>query len=528
MSDMVSAHTLLPGHSLHPSPNGMPLPSLRAAALPTPLPTLGAFRERPLLQMAAAKAAPVRILVVEDDPLVRHACAEIARGLGYAVETADSVPTARFALKRNAVDVLLLDLKLPGGGGFSLLEEVRDAHPRTATVVMTAFASVNSAVEAMRTGAGDYLAKPFALDELTAVLERAAERRHAFTETRALRDRLHTGKGSSLLLGQDPAMEKLLRILSKVAFTHHPVLIFGEGGTGKEIVARAIHTNGPLAARPFIPVDCSSLLPALLERELFGSPHASGSANLSGSSSSSGPGKQAGPGLLSTAEGGTLFLDEIGDLTPELQLRLLRALQDKEIRPAGGGPPLSLRARILAATNRDLPAMVESGRFRKDLYYRLNVVNMRIPPLRERPGDIPLLAAHLLDRFSEEHGTRYTLSDAALRLMVDYDWPGNVREMEHAMERACSLASGPVLHLADLPSPVQERRYQARLPKTEVHALPASTPDSVITLFELERQAILRALHHLGGDKLLAAKLLGIGKTTLYRKLKEYGLADDL
>ena len=523
MSDMVSAHALLSGRSLPPSttsmPSGMPLPSLRAAALPTPLPPLGAFRERPLLQMAAAKAAPVRILVVEDDPLVRHACAEIARGLGYAVETADSVPTARFALKRNAMDVLLLDLKLPGGGGFSLLEEVREAHPRTATVVMTAFASVNSAVEAMRTGAGDYLAKPFALEELTTVLERAAERRHAFTETRALRDRLHTGKGSSLLLGQDPAMEKLLRILSKVAFTHHPVLIFGEGGTGKEIVARAIHTNGPLAARPFIPVDCSSLLPALLERELFGSPGASGS---------SGPGKQPEPGLLFTAEGGTLFLDEIGDLTPELQLRLLRAIQDKELRPAGGGAPLSLRARIVAGTNRDLAAMVESGRFRKDLYYRLNVVNMRIPPLRERPGDIPLLAAHLLDRFSEEYGTRYTLSDAALRLMVDYDWPGNVREMEHAVERACSLASGPVLHVADLPSPVQERRYQARLPKTEVHALPAPTPDSVITLFELERQAILRALHHLGGDKLLAAKLLGIGKTTLYRKLKEYGMADDL
>lgn len=511
MAEMSSAHALLGGGPLATAEPGMRL----RASLPS-TPAFPKLRERPLLAMVSPRPAPMRVLVVEDDPLVRHACAEIARELGYTVETADSVSSARLALKRSAVDVLLLDLKLPGGGGFAVLEEVREAHPRTAAVVMTAFASVNSAVEAMRTGAGDYLAKPFSLEELTAVLERAAERRNAFAETRELRDRLNTGKNSSLLMGQDPAMEKLFRILSKVAFTHHPVLILGEGGTGKEIVARAIHANGPLASRPFIPVDCGSLLPGLIEAELFGC------------TEQPKQGLEAKTGLLAVVEGGTVFLDEIADLTPELQSRLLRALQEKEVRPVGGGAPAPLRARILAATNRDLNAMVESGRFRKDLYYRLNVVNMRIPPLRERPGDIPLLTAHLLDRFSEEYGTRYSLSDEALRLMVEYDWPGNVRELEHAIERACSLSSGPVLHAADLPNSLQERRYQSRLPAVEIRPIPADGAETVITIMELERQAILRALHHLKGDKLLAAKLLGIGKTTLYRKLKEYGLGDDL
>ncbi len=517
MAEMSSAHALLSRGALAKAGKSLPVTRL-GAALPV-LPPFPFPRERPLLEMVPARPAPIRVLVVEDDPLVRQACAEIARGLGYAVETADSVATAKLALGRSAVDVLLLDLKIPGGGGgFAVLEELRKAYPRTVAVVMTAFASVNSAVEAMRTGAGDYLAKPFALEELTAVLERATARRHAFTETREVRDSLHTGKGSGLLMGQDPAMEKLFRILSKVAFTNHPVLILGEGGTGKEMVARAIHTNGPLATRPFLPVDCGSLLPALIERELFGS------------AAVPKPGGGAPPkaGLLATAEGGTVFLDEVADLTPELQARLLRAIVDREVRPMGGGAAQPLRARILAATNRDLTAMVESGRFRKDLYYRLNVVNMRIPPLRERPGDIALLTTGLLDRFSEEHGTRYSLSDEALRLMAEYDWPGNVRELEHAMERACSLSSGPVLHTADLPLPLQERRYQSRLPVPEFHRpLPADGAEAVITLMELERQAIFRALHHLKGDKLLAAKLLGIGKTTLYRKLKEYGFGDD-
>lgn len=471
-------------------------------AIPTPLPV------RP--------AVALRVLVVEDDPLVRQACADIATALGYLVETAESVPGARVVLNRSAVDVLLLDLKLPGVGGFSLLEEVRQTHPRTATVVMTAFATVNSAVEAMRTGAGDYLAKPFTFQELSAVLERAAERRNTLDERRALRERLHAGKAPGMLLGRDPAMEKVFRILSKVAFTSHPVLIYGEPGTGKESVARAIHASGSHATRPFVPVDCASLVPSLTEWELFGD----------GPASATRRGAAPKPGLLAAADAGTVFLDEVGSLSPELQARLIRALQDKGVVPLGGGTPVPVRARILAATNRDLPSMVETGRFRKDLFYKLNVVNIRVPPLRERRDDIALLAAHVMEQCSAEQGVPYVLSDDALKLMLDYDWPGNVRELESTIERACTYSSGPVVHLADLSTQLQEHRLQTRGPESGETIADAEV-EGVTPIFELEKQAILRTLRKLNGDKLLAAKLLGIGKTTLYRKLKEYGLNEE-
>ena len=501
-----------PRPALTPPP-GLLNPGLSAAALAVP--NFLASRNRPdTSKVAATQPIALRVLVVEDDAPVRHACADIARALGYVVETADSVPAAKLVLKRNAVDILLLDLKLPGGGGFSILQELRETNPRIASVVMTAFASVNSAVEAMRTGAGDYLTKPFTIDELTAVLERAAERRNTLDESRILRERLRSGKAAGMLIGQSQPMEKLFRMVSKVAYTSHPVLILGESGTGKELVARAIHSNGPHAARPFIPVDCGSLLPALIESELFGHvkdafPGALG-AKL---------------GLLSTAGGGTVFLDEISELPLDLQAKLLRALHEKEVRPVGSTVPVPMDARILAATSRDLPAMVDVGRFRKDLFYRLNVVNIRIPPLRERSSDVPLLAAHVLERISRERGISYTLSDDALRLMDGYDWPGNVRELEHAIERACALSSGPVVHLSDLPSHLQEHRFQSRPEPLSIAA--AEETFRVVPMVELERQAILSTLRQLNGDKLRAAKLLGIGKTTLYRKLKEYGLHDD-
>ncbi len=488
---------------------------LAAAALASPHLSSGAGRTD-TRKPTAGKPVSLRVLVVEDDAPVRHACTQIASGLGYAVETADSVPAAKLALKRSTVDILLLDLKLPGGGGFSILQEVRESHPRVASVVMTAFATVNSAVEAMRTGAGDYLTKPFTVDELAGVLERAAERRHGFDETRLLRERLQSGAAPGMLMGQSPPMEKLFRMVSKVAYTSHPVLILGESGTGKEIVARAIHANGPHAAKPFIPVDCGSLLPALMESELFG--HVRGAV----------PGSAvAKTGLLLAAAGGTVFLDEIAELPMDLQAKLLRALHDKEIRPVGSSTAIPMDARVLAATNRDLAAMVENGRFRKDLFYKLNVVNIRIPALRERLSDLPMLAGHVLDRIGRERGMPFTLSDDALRLMDGYDWPGNVRELEHTIERACALSSGPIVHLADLPSSLQEHRFQA-------HSYPLSIAASddtafrVVPMVELERQAILNTLRQLNGDKLRAAKLLGIGKTTLYRKLKEYGLHDDL
>jgi DNA-binding NtrC family response regulator len=466
----------------------------------------------------------LHVLVVDDDGAVRRACVTIAEGMGCAVVSAESVARARTILKHQKIDVLLLDLQLPDGEGLELLQKVKTLYPETAIVVMTAFASVASAVEAMRIGARDYLTKPFALEELTTVLERAGQRVHFDRESRILRERLRSQTDSDGLVGRSPEMEKLYRILSKVAFSTHPVLILGESGTGKELVARSIHFNGPNKAKPFVPVDCGSLVPSLIESELFG--HVKGA--FTGAD-------RAKEGLLAAAEGGTVFLDEIGELPLDLQAKLLRALQEKEVRPVGATQARPISARVLAATNRDLAAMVEQGRFRKDLFFRLNVVNLRIPPLRERRGDIPLLAMHFLARMEKETGVERTFSDESLRVMQEYDWPGNVRELENAIERACALSSGPVLHMGDLPTQLQDFRMQREAAasaenhaSSEAVARPAwgAGGGDIVSIAEMEKHAILGTIRQLKGDKLLAAKLLGIGKTTLYRKLKEYGITE--
>jgi len=473
----------------------------------------------------AAKSPGLHVLVVDDDAAVRQACCAVAERVGCITVAADSVARAQAVLKHRKIDVLLLDLKLPDGGGLALLEQVKALHPDTAVVVMTAFATVSSAVEAMRIGARDYLTKPFALEELTTVLERAGHRAHFDRESRLLRERLRSQEGTEGIVGRSPEMEKLYRILSKVAFSTHPVLILGESGTGKEMVARSIHFNGPNASKPFVPVDCGSLVPSLIESELFG--HVKGA--FTGAD-------RAKEGLLAAAEGGTVFLDEIGELPLDLQAKLLRALQEKEVRPVGATQARPISARVLAATNRDLVAMVEQGKFRKDLFFRLNVVNLKIPPLRERRGDVPLLAMHFLARLEKETGIVRTLSDDSLRLMAEYDWPGNVRELENAIERACALSSGPVLHLGDMPTQLQDLRMQREVETSLAPTMAALSMEKVqggaegnneiVSIAEMEKQAILGTIRQLKGDKLLAAKLLGIGKTTLYRKLKEYGIAD--
>ncbi len=466
----------------------------------------------------------LHVLVVDDDEAVRKACIQIASGMGFAVVLgADSATAARGILKHQRIDLLLLDLKLPGGGGLSLLEQVKALYPDTAVVVMTAFATVASAVEAMRIGAGDYLTKPFALEELTTVLERTAHQLELDVQSRLLRERLRTQQGMGGIVGRSPEMEKLYRILSKVAYSTHPVLILGESGTGKELVARSIHFNGPNAVKPFVTVDCGSLVPTLIESELFG--HVKGA--FTGAD-------RAKEGLLASADGGTVFLDEIGELPLDLQAKLLRALQEKEVRPVGSTVAKPISARVLAATNRDLAGMVEKGSFRKDLYFRLNVVNLRIPPLRARREDIAALAMHFLERMEKESGVKRTFSDKTLRVMSEYDWPGNVRELENAIERACALSSGPVLHIGDLPTQVHNFRLQQgpEIGEAEERMLRLEGvlggDGEIVSIAEMEKQAILGTIRQLNGDKLMAAKLLGIGKTTLYRKLKEYGIADGL
>jgi len=486
----------------------------------TMLDTVFNTREMELIPQLAEPAIRLHLLVVDADAAVRSACAEIAESLGYAVDSTGDLSQARSLLRGHIADILLVNLPSGSNDGLTLVSEVKLLYPDTSVIAMTATGSVNAAVEAMRCGASDYLTKPFAMDELSTVLDRAAQAHMTDTATRQLRERLRFSEGLGSMIGRSPEMEKIYRILSKVAQSTHPVLILGESGTGKELVARTLHAYGPNSQKPFFPVDCGSLVPSLIESELFG--------YVKGAFTGANRSKD---GLLVSAEGGTVFLDEIGELTLDLQAKLLRALQEKEVRPVGATHRISIKARIVAATNRDLAVMVEKGTFRKDLFYRLNVVNLRLPSLRDRREDIPLLAAHFLDRISREHNRKFSLSDEALRTMMRHDWPGNVRELENSLVRATAMSSGQVLHLGDLPTQLQQQglqqsfdaRHAGLSDEAEASAAPGVKP-----LADLERDAILSAIRTLNGDKLQAAKLLGIGKTTLYRKLKEYGIADPL
>ncbi len=324
------------------------------------------------------------------------------------------------------------------------------------------------------------------------------------------------------LIGATPEMERLQRIIQKVAGSMHSVLILGESGSGKEVVARTIHLNGAHAAKPFLPVDCGALAPGLMESELFGhAPGAFTSAN------------RVREGLLVSAGEGTLFLDEITELPLDVQAKLLRALQDREVQPVGSATKVPFSARVLAGTNRDVAVMVEQGSFRRDLYFRLNVVSLRIPPLRERKDDIPLLSRYFLERLERERGEPLVLSEETLKVFAEYEWPGNVRELENAVERLIALATGRELNEANLPTQLKNFRRNQReteAPKGSVAVPQKGLPSgvsAVTPIAEMEKQAIMRTIRKLNGDKLMAARLLGIGKTTLYRKLKEYGLEDD-
>ena len=455
----------------------------------------------------AAEANLLNLLVVDDERTIREGCREVAQSLGFHTFTADSADVAYRTLESNSVDVVLLDLRLPGTGGIEVLREIKRRRSETVVIVITGYATVQSAVQAMRNGAYDYVTKPFNIDELRILLERVTSHLKLTTENRLLREQIKSRQGFGSIIGRAPEMEKLYRIVSKAAHSTHPVLILGESGTGKELVARSIHFSGPYRDKPFIPVDCGSLVPTLIESELFG--------YVKGAFTGAVKSKD---GLLALADGGTVFLDEIGELPVDLQAKLLRALQEKEIRPVGGTKSIPINVRILAATNKDLEQAVTRGEFRRDLYFRLNVLTLRIPPLRERKQDIPLLTGHFLERLGRSTGVLRNISDEALKLMLAYDWPGNVRELENCLDRATALSSGPTLHLSDLPTGVQDFKGHLAAAPPSADPLKGITP-----IADLERHAILSAIEQLHGDKLEAARLLGIGKTTLYRKLKEYG-----
>jgi DNA-binding NtrC family response regulator len=400
---------------------------------------------------------------------------------------------------------VLVDLRLPGAGGIEVLRRIKGPRPEAVVIVMTGYGTVQSAVESMKHGAHDYMTKPFSMGELRSLLGRMAEHLKIKSENRLLQEKIESKQGFGSIIGRAPEMERLYRIIAKAANSTHPVLILGESGTGKELVARSIHFSGPLRDKPFIPVDCGSLVPTLIESELFG--YVKGA--FTGAS-------QAKDGLLAIAEGGTVFLDEVGELPVDLQAKLLRAIQEKEIRPVGSTKRTPINVRILAATNRDLDQAVTQGSFRRDLFFRLNVLSLRIPPLRERRSDISLLIANFMERLRVSSNQEKTLTDEVNKALLAYDWPGNVRELENCIERTYALASGPLIHTADLPPAI------AGLAPALSMRPQAEDDGKIVPIAEMERRAILGTIAQLHGDKLAAARLLGIGKTTLYRKLKDY------
>ncbi len=458
-------------------------------------------------------SAPFHVLVADRDPLIRRACCDIAVSQGLVPHETELTEPARGLLLAKGADLVLVDEAIATGEGFHLLEELRQLRPDVAVVWMTSASTVQLTLEALRGGASDYLVKPFSAEQLGAVLSRLAAKRSLELASRGLRERLRNSCGMGNILGQSSEMERMFRILARVAQSAHPVLILGESGTGKELVARAIHSNGPGKSKPFVPVDCGSLAPTLIESELFG--HVKGA--FTGA-------HRPNDGLLVAAGGGTVFLDEVAELPLDLQAKLLRALQEKEVRPLGGSHAVPIQARVLAATHQDLNGMVEQGKFRRDLYYRLNVVKLTLPPLRERKEDIPLLAAHFLERNSREMGRTFRLSAETLSWLMEYSWPGNVRELSNAIDRACNLSSGEVIEMGEMTTSIRDSWMQASAGRRTQPAEGAGAAFAVETLAEMEKRAILTTLDQVKGDKLLAARLLDIGKTTLYRKLKEYGV----
>jgi DNA-binding NtrC family response regulator len=449
---------------------------------------------------ALERTIPVTVLIVDDEGTTRDLCRDVVAETGLRTRTASNTEQAFDILEQFPVDIVITDLRVPELGGLELLKRVRESYPQTAVMVLTQYGTIEGAVEATRMGAADYVTKPFHVPELRNKLDRVVRLLEVDQENRLLREQLRTRPGFAGLIGLSQRMQRVYRLIEKVSQHNYPVLILGESGTGKELVARSIHFSGQRRNKPFVPVDCSALVPTLIESELFG--------YVKGAFTGAMHSKQ---GLMEVAGNGTLFLDEIGDLPVDLQAKLLRALQEKEVRPVGSTERVSIEMRVIAATNRDLDAAVRQGQFRQDLFFRLNVVQIKLPPLRERKTDIPLLVNSFLEKFSDENGDARKISEDAMARLIAYDWPGNVRELENAIERAVALGSGPILHVGDLPTNLHQGSGE-RMPQN----------DELLPLDELERRAILRALREAGGDKLAAARLLGIGKTTLYRKLKLY------
>jgi DNA-binding NtrC family response regulator len=447
----------------------------------------------------------ITCLVVDDEASIRALCRRIAESIGFHCAEAETAEAALAYLEAESPNLVLADLRLPNMSGVELLRQIKVQLPRTEVAIMTGHGTVDSAVQAMKLGAYDYISKPFRVDELKLILQRMEEKVRLVYENEYLRERVRSEQELSEITGSSPKIQDVLRMVSRLKDIRTPVLITGESGTGKELVARAIHFRGARAKRPFVAVDCGALVPTLMESELFGHEKGAFTGAL-----------KTKLGLLQTAQGGTIFLDEIGELSLEMQAKLLRVLQEKEVRPVGSNEKVMIEVRIIAASNRDLELAVQEGKFRKDLFFRLNVVAIRMPALRERRSDIPALVHALVQRYAP--GQKIQVSIAVMNAFMSYEWPGNVRELENCVERALALGNRQIIDLPDLPAPLRAQAGVAPLAVLPTAAL-ASTD-----LEDIERVTIERVFQQVNGDKTAAGKLLGISRATLYRKLKRYGI----
>jgi two-component system response regulator AtoC len=449
----------------------------------------------------------IRLLIVDDEQSIRKLCTTVGEALGFTCLEANSGETALALLEEQPAHMVLTDMVMPNMSGIEFLERVKKLLPRTEVAVMTGHGSVETAVQAMKLGAYDYIGKPFSpLEELRLFLRRMAEKVRLVEENQFLRERVDTETDLHGIVGSSAKIQDVLRVVSRLKDTRTPVLIAGESGTGKELVARAIHFRGSFANRPFVAVDCGSLVPTLIESELFGYEKGAFTGALKSKT-----------GLFQSANGGTIFLDEIGELPLEMQAKLLRVLQEKEVRPVGSNQRTKVDVRVIAATNRDLEAEYRNGTFRKDLYFRLNVVTVHLPSLRERRSDIPMLVHWFLDRYAE--GSAMQVTNSAMKCLLQYDWPGNVRELENCVERAVALGDRRTIDIGDLPPTIASAS-----PTLEVSGAPNSNVLSTNDLEDIERATIERVFEQVKGDKVMAGKMLGISRATLYRKLKRYNI----
>ena len=449
--------------------------------------------------------ANTRVLVVDDEEIVRESLGGWLEKDGFQVASAPDGRSAVERMKGERWNVVLVDLKMPGMDGLQVLEEARKLQPDAAVILMTAYATVDTAVQAMKLGAFDYLVKPFDPEELSILMQKVVAQQSLVRENAVLRKALKKEHRFRDLVSKSPAMQRVFELAQMAARSNSTILVLGESGSGKEVLARTIHAESPRSEGPFVAVSCAALTESLLESELFG--HEKGA--FTGAIARR-------KGKFEAAHGGTLFLDEVGDISPKLQLDLLRVLEERKFQRVGGNEPIEVDVRVVAATNRDLKKAVAEGSFREDLFYRLNVIPVTLPPLRERKEDIPILVDHFLDRLEAELKRRVQVSPEAMAALLAHDWPGNVRELRNVLERGAVVAQGDVIKPSDL-----------GLAPSAARPASGNAPGEPPTLEDVERRHIAEVLQHTGGNVSQAARLLAIDRVTLYNKIKKFGLRRD-